>query len=112
MRKKLVLAGAVAAVAAGLGQSQAAHAATAGAQAAGAVAGDPTVSVTCVGPIFQARQSATVIGDIVGLVTATGDALSDVLHGQDSLTFYYSCANGPMRNIGNTNVRASQKRIY
>jgi hypothetical protein len=110
MRKKLVLAGAVAAMAAGLAQSQTAHAATAEAQQAGARAGDPTITVTCVGPIFQGRQSATVVGDIAGLITATGDALADVLHGQESTTFTYSCANGDFRNIGNTDVRATNVR--
>lgn len=108
MRKKLVLAGAVAAVAAGLGQSQAAHAATAEAQTAGARAGDPTVSVTCVGPIFYEQRNSTVVGGIADVITATGNALSDIIHGQDSLSFTYSCANGDFSNIGNTSVRASR----
>lgn len=103
MPKKLVLAGAVAVVAAGLGQLPAAHAATADAKK-----GDPVVRVTCVGPIFGAeRNASTVTGEIAGVITATGNAVSDIVHGQESLTFYYSCANGPIQNVGNTSIRAA-----
>jgi hypothetical protein len=102
MLRKLVFAGALAA--AGVGQVPAAHAATAQA------AGDPVVAVYCVGPIFEAqRNEVTLGGELTGLITASGDAISNVVHGQDTSTWYYNCANGAMDNIGNTNVQSVRR---
>jgi len=67
MLRKLVIASAAAAAAAGLGLASPAY-------------GDDLVQVTCVGPTFGDETNTAEVGSIIGAVTATGDALTELIH--------------------------------
>lgn len=92
MLRKLVVASAAAAAAAGLGLASPAYA-------------NDLVEVTCVGPTFGEKTNTAEVGSIIGAVTALGgDAFSNLIHDESTTRFDYACANGSVRNVGNTRV--------
>jgi hypothetical protein len=91
MLRKLVIASATMAAAAGLGLASPAQA-------------QELVDVTCTGPTFGAKTNSVEVGDILGAVTATGGTLNNVIHDQSSVEFAYTCGDGGVSNVGNTDV--------
>jgi|HigsolmetaAR203D_1030402.scaffolds.fasta_scaffold01639_8 hypothetical protein len=89
MLRKLVIASAVAAAAAGLGLASPAY-------------GQDLVDIKCVGPTFGEKTTTAEVGAVAGLVTATGNAFTDLVHNQSARDFTYSCGNGDIRTVGNT----------
>lgn len=85
------MASATAAVVAGMGLASPAH-------------GDDLVTVSCNGPTFGDRTNTASVGSVLAVVTATGDAFTNLLHDQSGLTFTASCGNGDIRNVGNTTI--------
>jgi hypothetical protein len=93
MLKKLVIASATAAVAAGLGLATPAHA-------------QDLVEITCTGPDFGDRNYTAEPGDLlVGGALLGAGILNEVAHNQSSRQFTYTCGDGAIRNVGNTTVQ-------
>lgn len=98
MLRKLVFAGAVVTAAAGFGLASPAYA---------IAPADGGVRVTCRGPVFGDETNSVTTGDILGAVTATGDAFTELFHDESSLDFTYRCGNGTVEDVGNRIVRVT-----
>jgi hypothetical protein len=96
MLRKLVFAGAVVAAASGFGLATPAYA---------IVPADGGVRVTCRGPVFGDETNSATTGDVLGVVTATGNAFTDLFHDESTLDFTYRCGNGSIEDVGNRTVR-------
>jgi hypothetical protein len=96
MIRKLVVASATVVAAAGLGLAAPAH------------AQDQLVEVTCDGPTFGGKTNNVVVGDVLAAVGA--DILTELVHDQSSRNFTYTCGDGAVRNVGNTDVVVQRTR--